>query len=254
MEIIFLGTGGAFTRQYYQTNLLVKWKRTNLLIDCGATCAMSLHQCGISLGQIENVFISHTHADHIGGLEELALRNRYQFQRKINLYLPQPLVAPLWNQSLRGGLQHSEEGKLELADYFNVHSVVTNFTIADIRFELVPTKHVKGMKSFGLCFNRVFYSNDTQYDDKLLLAMAARCDLLIHDCSFAPNPVHTNYMSLLSLPPEIRKRVYLIHYDDNSEPRRQYMRDQGFNCAETHSRLRLVNCKNRLRITCHFSD
>lgn len=239
MEILFLGTGDAFTKQYYQTNTLLRFADTNLLIDCGSTCSTSLYQLGLPLAGIQNVFISHPHADHIGGLEELALQNKYVFNRKIHLYAAEPLLQDLWSYSLRGGLEYSNDDSVTLDYYFHLHPVSDSFVIGDVRFQIVPTMHVRGMQSYGLHFNRTFYTDDTIFNPSQLYQMAANSDLIIHDCTFKENPVHTYYESLLSLPLELRQKIYLIHYNDKSEAMRARMPQHGLRCAEKHMCLHL---------------
>lgn len=246
MEIIFLGTGDAFSKQYYNSNILINFNNTNLLLDCGHTCPASIHAYGIALPTIQNIFISHCHADHIGGLEEVALRNRYIYQQKINLHIPQALEKNIWDHSLNGGLvEYTEEyHQIGLDHYFNVHAVENHFTIEGVKFEIIQTKHIKGMKSYGIYFNRIFYTDDTIFDLPLLERMSKRSDLIIHDCSFSESPVHTYYKELLTLPMEMRKKIYLIHYGDNTEKLRAYMYSQGFQCAEKHMSLKVEKQDN----------
>ena len=239
MEIIFLGTGDAFSKQYYQTNLLLRFNDTNLLIDCGSTCSTSLYHLGIPLGEIQNVFISHLHSDHIGGLEELALQNRYVFRKKVNLFIAENLAQDIWDCCLRGGLEYTEDGLATLDDYFNVYPVAMQFTIADRMFEIIPTMHIRDMKTYGLYFNRIFYTDDTIFNEPMLLQMDPRCDLIIHDCTFKENPVHTYFDSLASLPEEIRKKIYITHYNDKSEMMRAKTKQYGIRCAEKHMCIKI---------------
>jgi ribonuclease BN (tRNA processing enzyme) len=242
MEIIFLGTGDAFSKQYGQTNTLLRFNDTNLLIDCGTTCCSSLYQLGIPLADIQNVFVSHLHADHIGGLEELALQNKYIFRKKIDLYVAESLLHDLWEYSLRGGLEYTNDDSVTLDYYFNLHPVSStqgSFVIAGVSFDIIPTLHVRDMKSFGLYFHRVFYSDDVVFNESLLYQMAKKSDIIIHDCTFKENPVHTYYESLLTLPLELRQKMYLIHYNDKSEAMRARMPGYGMHCAEKHMCLRV---------------
>ena len=237
MEIVFLGTGNAFARQYFNTNLLIEFANTNLLIDCGATCPTSIESLGIEIHQIENIFISHLHADHIGGLEELAIKHKYIYHKKPNLYVPKRLENDLWNNSLRGGLEFTVDGKVGIEYYFKVHSVESTFTIANKIFEIIPTLHIPGMPSYGIFFDGIFYTNDMVFQRSLLEKMLEKSQMVIHDCSFTPNPVHAYYKELLELPPKIREKLFLIHYGDGTQNKQQYMVEQGFHIAKKHTRL-----------------
>ena len=73
LSLYFIGCGSAYAKTLNQNNLLVTKGDDHLLIDCGSTCSRALHQAGVSMAQIRNYLITHSHADHIGGLEEVQL-------------------------------------------------------------------------------------------------------------------------------------------------------------------------------------
>ncbi len=72
MRLIFLGTGSAFTLENYQSNMLVESPEGLLLIDCGGDARHSLARQGWTALDITDIYISHLHADHIGGLESMS--------------------------------------------------------------------------------------------------------------------------------------------------------------------------------------
>ncbi len=69
-KIIALGTGIPESVKYFQTAFLIQNNATNLLIDTGGGSGIlaELDSSGISLENIQNVFISHKHMDHIMGI------------------------------------------------------------------------------------------------------------------------------------------------------------------------------------------
>ncbi|MFI2857569.1 MBL fold metallo-hydrolase [Paenibacillus sp. JSM ZJ436] len=223
LKLQMLGTGSAFSRKYFNNNALIFDENFTLMVDCGVTAPTALHQLGRSWDSIDAVLITHTHADHVGGLEELAFQMKMRYQRKIPLYLAEPLAGPLWENTLKGGL-YQEKYIESLEDVFTVIPLPVG-TPADlspgITVELIHTRHIPGRDSYSLYLNgRVFYSADMTFDPQLLhqLVTERRCDTILHECQLeGEGQVHTTLSELLSLPEELQSNIHLMHYADNME-------------------------------------
>ena len=154
IRLIALGVGGAFSGRMYQSNFIVIKGSTVLFVDLGSKTTMKMAEFGLSAHSVKNLLITHSHADHIGSMEEVALKRRYEapfiempkgadeapgdyFKRIIGarndgkfrptLYVPSVYEKILWDWSLRGGLAYSEviafpEPKAEMTfdHYFNI--------------------------------------------------------------------------------------------------------------------------------------
>lgn len=222
LSITMIGTGSAFNKKHYNNSAVVKIHEGTadqffLLLDCGPTTYIALEDCGIPIKQIDGIFITHLHHDHVGGLEELALRMRYEHKRKMKLYLPSDLVYPLWYQTLRGGLEVTSEGINELRDYFDVYPIERYFNIEGIWFEIKSTLHVPGMPNFSLFIaDKVFYSGDIAFDRHLIEEVASRCELILHDCQLNTSTlIHASINQLLTLPADTQGKMKLMHYGEN---------------------------------------
>ena len=109
LELFFVGVGSAFTKRHCQTNLLIIKGEDHLLVDCGTKCTQALYELGLPVTKIRNYLITHSHADHIGGLEEVALMSRYMTKSKPTMIINETYQHILWDMSLRGGSAYNEE-------------------------------------------------------------------------------------------------------------------------------------------------
>jgi len=87
LSLFFIGAGSAFAKTLNQNNLLVVKGDEHLLIDCGTRCSQALHNYQLPISEIRNFVITHSHADHIGGLEEVQLYGRYVGKNKPNMII-----------------------------------------------------------------------------------------------------------------------------------------------------------------------
>lgn len=223
LQIQMLGTGSAFSKMYYNTSALIRSSNANTLIDCGSTTPKSLNEIGIELDQIDGILISHIHADHIGGLEEVAFRLFFNYNRKrTKLYLTEELAHMLWENALKGGLHNPAEGFNQLQDYFELVFLQENipFEISpELNIEIIPTLHIPLKLNYSIFINhRTFYSADMQFNKELLIneiIHTRNCHTIFHDCQLSgPGFVHSTLDELLTLPEEIQKLIYLMHYGD----------------------------------------
>ncbi len=73
MELYFLGTcsGTEPMPDMNHVSFAIKKDEKLYFFDAGENCARTAHLMGLDLLSIKNVFISHTHMDHVGGLATL---------------------------------------------------------------------------------------------------------------------------------------------------------------------------------------
>lgn len=221
MNIKMIGTGSAFAKKYDNNNGLIEINGFRLLVDCGITLPKALHQQRISFQDLDAVLISHIHGDHVGGLEEYAFQMMFKYNRKPILYIAETLVEPLWEQTLRGGL--TQEPLERLDDFFDVRPLEPNKDIElheGLKVKLLQTKHIVNKPSYSFLFNQsFFYTADMRFDPVLLQQLVDEGVMTIyHDCQLeAPGVVHASLEELLSLPEEIQRKTWLMHYGDAIE-------------------------------------
>ena len=134
LTLTFLGVGSAFAKRNFHSNALIEAWHTSadgqsepddtMLLDFGATGPLALHGLREKPGfeylsggpfvdytKVRRVFVTHQHADHIGGLEELAFMNVFVLADREagTAFKPQMISAMnilvnLWDTSLKGGM------------------------------------------------------------------------------------------------------------------------------------------------------
>lgn len=244
MKLVFLGSGSAFTvgSDNYQSNmLLTDGKSKHLLIDCGTDARHSLEEYGLSYVDISDVFITHLHADHMGGLEWLGFTRKFDPScGKPNLYLSHLIASVIWEKCLSGTMSSIEGEICTLDTYFNVQSIDRNktFNWDDIKFNLVQTIHIMHGFSLASCHGLFFTINgkniyitaDTQFAPHLLQNVYEKADIIFHDCETAPfsSGVHPQYSELCTLKKETRNKMWLYHYNPGPLPDAQSDGFRGF--------------------------
>jgi ribonuclease BN (tRNA processing enzyme) len=222
LTLQMIGTGSAFAKKYFNNNALLRAGAFTLLIDCGITAPMALHQLNVDVADIDALLITHLHADHAGGLEELAFRMRFVHRRRPLLYIAEPLAEPLWENCLKAGMEDEEYRSLD--QYFQVVTMREGepCRIVDgLEIELMRTDHVPGKLSYGLLINRsVYYSGDSLLNRERLESLVHHrgVRLIFHDCQLqGPPSVHATLDQLLALPEHLQSRIFLMHYGDDKD-------------------------------------
>ena len=245
VRVTFIGTGGAFSRRYGHTNALVEAGGIRLMIDFGFLTPARLERYGHSLGQITHVAVSHIHADHVGGLEELAFTSRFVHRRKPTLVLPEGLGRELWEKSLCGGLERlsDERGaplRCTLESYFDRIDLDASWCeLGPISIRSFRTDHVPGKNSWGFIVRdeesggKMIFGCDTRARQPELLEEPLPAEFaavpIFHDCSLSDHGLASIHIHLRKIvyAPTVKERIVLVHYDDDLEDHLPAIREAG---------------------------
>lgn len=251
LSLFPIGTGSAFSKSLFQNNILIIKGKDHLQVDCGTRTPEAFYRLGLPITEVHNFCITHSHADHVGGLEEVILMGRYVTRRKPHIYITKNYQNLLWSQSLKGGaaLNERQNGKgLEFEDYWDTvrpravsgfNRETHRFKVGGIDVHMFRTKHYPdnaiswkdSAYSVGLVIDgRILFTGDTRFDPELIEEFCARfpIELILHDVQFFPGGVHSPFDELKTLPADIRAKTLLMHYPDTYYNHAAKVAEAGF--------------------------
>jgi ribonuclease BN (tRNA processing enzyme) len=227
MFMRFLGAGGSSGMDLGSAAAVLEIEAEPvLMIDCGQESPQKFRE---TYGHLPPaVFITHTHMDHVAGLEPLFFAAWFDdaVPDPVHVFVPADLV-PLVQQRLVIERSPLAEGGVNFWDAFKLVPVSQGFWWREYWFDVLPVRHHRPGFAFGLRLeDRFFYTGDTRPIPELLGTYAGGTEVVFHDCRPEGNPSHSGWDDLQrEYPVELMARLRAYHYGTAAEARR--MRDLG---------------------------
>jgi ribonuclease BN (tRNA processing enzyme) len=219
LALRFLGVGGAQAVELGSSSaVLERDGEAQLLIDCGPDTLTSF------LARYRRpppaIFITHTHMDHVGGMERLFFRSYFdgELRGRIKLFVPASLV-PLLQARVADYPDVLAEGGANFWDAFQLIPLSRGFWHLDYWFDVFATRHHAPNTSFGVALRGAFaYTGDTRPIPEMLSAYAGNGEVIAHDCALVGNPSHSGIDDLeREYTADLRSRLLLYHYGSAEE-------------------------------------
>jgi len=197
IEVVLLGTGTPVpSKERFGPSTLVKVGGMNLLFDAGRGVAIRLQEAGLTPNQIEHVFLTHLHSDHISGLDDIWFTG-WIWQRENNLSVWGPKGTNAFVENLHKAYSadisyRNENVGLDISKSYVESEEIGEGIIFDkngvtVKAFLVEHAPVKPAFGYRVEFGdrTVVISGDTTYSENLL-NYSKDVDLLIHEITAAP--------------------------------------------------------------------
>lgn len=200
MRIKVLGCSTAFPGlETFNQSFLIEEGGKLLLVDCGEDTPKALLYHKVDVKNIDAIYISHLHSDHIGGLPRIALarydfvnfpRHFSQHPNPPKLIAKQQVLESLW-ESMKAPLATLQNISATLETYFHPIIVRDSFDWQGWHFKLIQQVHVVSdaeiMPSFGLIIKEghksIYLTTDSQYcSPRQIEDFYKSVDIIIQDC------------------------------------------------------------------------
>ena len=197
IKVTILGSGTPRVNiDRFSQSILIEHKNDKFLFDTGRGALLRLNQSRILPNEIENIFFTHLHSDHILGFSDILMTGWvYHRQKPLNIFGP-PGTINFVDSTIKSFEEDIKVRSLP-PESLNVENLKSNIEIIYDDFiykkngliiETFAVKHEPFTYAFGFkIFNSKYcmvISGDTTYSDRVI-EKTKNCDLLIHEIAHA---------------------------------------------------------------------
>ena len=209
MELTLLGTGCPKVdyKRFGPANL-ISTKMTKILVDCGSGITQRLDQINISTADIDALFLTHLHSDHVIDLYQLIISSWHSYRTK-----PWKLYGPKGTKKFVSKIMSAwQDERMQRIKYENRSStkafniIVKEFSssgtikIKDLKIKYFEVDHKPVPYAYGFCFlknnKKLTISGDTRPCENIM-KYGHLSDVLLHEVFIEDEIKETNKMRTL---------------------------------------------------------
>jgi ribonuclease BN (tRNA processing enzyme) len=239
LELHFLGVGSAQAVELGSAcAVLERDGKPLIMFDCGAE-ALTAYLASYHAPPAA-IFVTHTHLDHVGGMERLFFQLYFdeRLRGATRLYVPAPLV-PWLQRRIADYPGVLAEGGANYWDAFRLIPHTRGFWHEGLWFDVFPVRHHEPDTAFGIALRGSFvYTGDTRPIPELLAKHAGQGEFVAHDCGLVGNPSHSGIDDLeREYPRALLDQLLIYHY--GSQAQGEALAARGYRVAQAGSRYAL---------------
>ena len=229
MHLQFVGCGDAFgSGGRFNTCFHLVGRETNALIDCGATSLVSMNRFAIDRNAIDIIFLTHFHADHVGGVPFFILEANFVLKRDRPLTIAGPPgLKSRYAEIVETGFPGAKTLDLRFPLTLKELEIGKRQQVGALQVTPFPVLHdVRAGPCLGYRFEVegkvIAFSGDSEWTDTLI-DIGREADLFICEAYTRdkPLPTHLALSSLERHLGQIRpKRLVLSHMSNDMLARR----------------------------------
>lgn len=197
-----------------RASALVTLGDTRLLIDAGPDLREQLNAAGV--GEVDHVLVTHDHADHIHGLDDLR-----QVAHNRGDQVPVHGRAELMER-LVPRFRYLFQGNALYPAVCRSHEVADEWSLGGVRLRFVDQPHGR-ITSLGVRFDEaersLVYAIDFAEVTDAMASLYEGADVWVADClRRRPHPTHAHLDAVLGWARELRVgQLYLTHLDNSMD-------------------------------------
>ena len=193
MELTLLGTGcPKVDYKRFGPSNLIQTKKTKILVDCGSGVTQRLDQIKISSADIDALFLTHLHSDHVVDLYQLIISSWHSYRVKPwKIYGPRGTkkfvskIMDAWKEERYLRIKYESRASTKafntIIHEFKSHGKIK---INDFNVEYFEVDHKPVKYAYGFNFlnknKKLTISGDTRPCENLM-RYAQKADVLLHE-------------------------------------------------------------------------